>query len=222
MSLGLGGTGMDPRTGLAIGPQRDDVTDLAALDSIKELLAGLAVPAHEADADLEILLDGFLCQGQHLPRGRAIDGDRLLHEDVQSLLDGVGEMDPAKSRGRGEDDRVAWLQAVHGLAIGVETEEFLVLVNGQLFATAVLLVELVVARFELVTENVGHRDELDRAALGRKGIGRGSGATTPAANQGHLDQVALARMDERDSRLRDGRGGRNQAGGLQKFTTRGR
>src|SRR5208337_1624413 len=86
-------------------------------------------------------------------------------------------------------------------------------------ATAVLLVELVVARFELVIENVGHCDELDRAALGRKGIGRGSGATTPAANQGHLDQVALARMDERNSRLRDGRGGRNQAGGLQEFTT---
>src|SRR5271157_6499260 len=123
MSLGLGGTGMDPRTGLAIGPQRDDVTDLTALDAIKELLAGLAVPAHEADADLEILLDGSFCQGQHLPRGRAIDGDRLLHEDVQSLLDGMGKVDPAKCRRSGEDDHVAWLQAVHGLAIGVEAKE---------------------------------------------------------------------------------------------------
>ena len=207
--------------GLAIGPQRDDVADLAALDAVEQLLAGLAVPAHQADADLQVLLDRLLGQRQHLPRGRAVDGDRLLHEDVQALLDRVGEVDPAEGRRRGEDDDVAGLQAVHRLLVAVEADELLVFLDQQLVAAAELLVELVVAVLELGVEDVGHGDELDRAARGVQGVGGGAGAAAAAADQGDLDRVALAGVDEGHRGLREGRGGRDDAAGLEEVTTRG-
>ena len=53
-----------------------------SLIRLNSSLAGLAVAAHQADADLEVLLRRLLAQREHLPGGRAVDGDRLLHEDV--------------------------------------------------------------------------------------------------------------------------------------------
>ena len=59
---------------------------------------------------------------------------RLLHEDVQALLDRVGELDPAERRRRGEDDDVAGLQAIHRLLVGVEADELAVLRHVDLVA----------------------------------------------------------------------------------------
>ncbi len=91
----------------AIGTQHDHVADLAVLNAVEQLAAGQAVAAHQADAHLQVLLVGFLGQGEHLARGRAVDSDRLFHEDVDALLDGVLEVYPAKGRRRGKDRDVA-------------------------------------------------------------------------------------------------------------------
>ena len=122
MSFGLGPMAA-AAAAHAVGPQGDDVADLAVLDPLEQFLPAPAVADHQAHADLEILLLGLLGQLEHLPRGRAVHGDRLLHEDVQALLDGVGEMHPAERRRRGEDGHVAGLQAIHGLLVAVEAEE---------------------------------------------------------------------------------------------------
>src|SRR4051794_18588913 len=138
------------RARLAIGSQRDDIANLSPLDPVEKLLPRLAVPAHQPDANLEVFLDRLLAQGQHPARGGTVNGDGLLHEDMESLLDGVGEVDPAKRRWRGEDHNIARLQAIHGLTIRVEANEFLVVVNAELFATTKVLVERLVAGVELV------------------------------------------------------------------------
>src|SRR5262245_15870760 len=73
----------------AIAAERHEVANLTVLNPVKQLAAGLAVTAHQPDADFEVFLFGFLAEGQHLPRAGTIDGDRLLHEDVDALFDGV-------------------------------------------------------------------------------------------------------------------------------------
>ena len=73
--LRTGGTAEPTGPGLAVGPQHDDVADLAVLDPVEQLLAGLAVPAHQADADLQVLLLDSSPRVEHLPRGGAVDGD---------------------------------------------------------------------------------------------------------------------------------------------------
>ena len=56
----------------------------------------------------------------------AVGGHRLFHEDIQALLDRIGEVNPAESRRRGEDGHVARLQAIHRLLVGVEADELAV------------------------------------------------------------------------------------------------
>ena len=120
---------------LPICPQGDDIADLAVLDALRERLAGPAVADHQSHADLQVLLDRLVGQRQHLAGGRAIDGGRLLHEDVDALFDGVAKMRPAKRRRRAQDRHVARLKAIDGVAIGVEAEELPVLGgNGKLLA----------------------------------------------------------------------------------------
>ena len=76
------------------------------------------------------------CFGQleHSARGRPVRGQRLFHENVQPLLDRVGEMHPAKRQRRGEDRDVARLQAIHRLLVGVEADELALLGHVDLFA----------------------------------------------------------------------------------------
>ena len=174
--------------------------------------------AHQAHAHLEVLLRRLLGQREHLARGGAVDRDRLLHEDVQALLDGVGEVDPAEGRRRGEDRHVARLQAVHRLLVGVEADELAVL--GHVDLVGELLLQLRVAAVEAVLEDVGHGHQLDRAVLGRQGVGRRAGAAAAAADQGHLDRVVLGGVDGRNGDPRQGRGRGDLAGVLQKLATR--
>ena len=80
-AIGLGtGEGRTNRSGLAIGPQQDDVADRTVIDAVEQLAARLAVPAHEPDADLQVLFLGLFTQGEHLAGRRAIHRDRLFHE----------------------------------------------------------------------------------------------------------------------------------------------
>ena len=63
---------------------------------------------------LRFFFDRLLGQGQHLAGAGAVDRDRLLHEDVQALLDGVAEVDPAEGAAawRGSPRRPACRQSI--------------------------------------------------------------------------------------------------------------
>ena len=111
----------------AIGPHGDDLADLASLDPLLELLSAAAVADHQPYADLEVFLRRFGGQLQHLPRGGAVNAERLFNEDVDALLDRIAEVDPAEGRVGGEDRHVAGLQAVHRFAVRVEADELAVL-----------------------------------------------------------------------------------------------
>ena len=117
---------MPDRAAHAVGAQQDQVADLAVLDALVQFLPGFAVPNHQAHAHLEVLFVGLLGQREHLARGGPVHGHGLLHEHVQPLLDGVGEVHPAERRRRGKDGDVARLQAIHGLLVTVKAKELAV------------------------------------------------------------------------------------------------
>src|SRR5579884_928701 len=107
---------------LPIGAQQREFADLAITNAFVQFLPRMAVPAHEADADLEVLALGFLAQLEHPPCRWRINRDGLLHEDVEALLDGVAEVKPAKGRRRRQNDHVSRTQTVHGAFVGVEID----------------------------------------------------------------------------------------------------
>ena len=173
-------------------------------------------------------------QRQHLPGAGPVDGRGLLHEDVDALVDGVAEVDPAEGAGRGEEDDVARPEAVHGLLVGIEAEEPTVgrdvdlggvpaadrAIDRPAGGVPAGRRQRLVAHLEPVLEHVGHRHELDRAAPGGERIGGGPGAATAAADQRELDRVALSGMHGRQGHPRQGRRRDDAAGVLQKPTTR--
>ncbi len=58
--------------------------------------------------------------------GRAVDRDRLLHEDVQPLFDCVGVMHPAEPRWCRQNHNVSGAEAVHDLFVGIKADEAVV------------------------------------------------------------------------------------------------
>ena len=162
------------------------------------------MPAHETDADLQVLLDRFVGQLEHPARARAVHGGRFLHEDVDAALDGIREMDPAKGGRRGKDGDVARPQAVDRLLVGIEADEHAV--GGHLDLLGEFLVQMVMAALEFLRKDIGHGDQLDRPVLDRQGVFPGAGAAAAAADQGHLDGITLGGMHLRDCQSRQGRG----------------
>jgi len=214
------GAGLGPL--LPVGLQQHDVADGAPLELLQQLGAGDAVAAHQANADLQPRLDRLLAELEHAAAARAVHRDRLLHEDVDALLNGVGEVDPAKGRRRGQDDHVPLAQAVDGGLVGVEAEELARLgyVHQRVELVAEEVLEVPVGAGEAVLEDVGHGDELDRAALGVDGVDGGAGAAAAAADEGDTDGVVLRGVDVRDGHAGEGRDGRDAAGGVQEFAAR--
>ena len=82
---------------------------------------------HQPHTDLEVLGLGLLPQLEHALAGRPVSCERLLHKDIQTLLDRVSEMHPAKRRRRSENGDVARFQTVHRFLISVEADELAVL-----------------------------------------------------------------------------------------------
>ena len=185
-------------------------------DPLGQLLHRTAVPRHQPDADLEVFLTRLFGEFQHLAGRRAVRGQWLFHEDVEPLLDGVAEMQPAKSQRRGEDRNVARLQAVHRLLVGVEADELTLL--GHIDPIAERPLDVAIAAVEAILEYVGHGHQLDRAAVDRHGIASRATAAAAAADQGYLDRVVFGSMNVRDHRGCQGRGGGHAAGVLQKFS----
>ena len=196
--IGEGGRG---RAGHTVSAHHVDVADLAVADAAFQFLAGIAVPAHQADADLEVVPGRFLAERQHPPRAGAVDRDRLLHEDVQPFLDGVGELHPAEGRRGGEDHHVAFAERVHRSAIAVEADEATGF--GHLDLVAKLVLQAVEAIGQPGLKDVRHRGQAGRPARLQRVLG-GAGATAAAADQGDLNRVRLAGVNLRqgDSRVR--------------------
>ena len=202
----------------AIGAHGDDVADLAVLDALGEILAHPAVTAHQAHAHLEVLGIRLLGEVEHPPRRRSIDRHRLLHEHVQALLDGVGELDPAERRRRREDHDVPGLQGVHRLLVPIEPDELPVVRDVHL--VRVLALQALVGGLQAVLEHVGHRHELHGAAvLHAHGVVGGARPAPARAHQRDVDGVALGPMHVGDGDARQRGGGGDLAGRPEEVAT---
>src|SRR5208337_47394 len=74
-----------------------------------------------------------------------------------------------------------------------------------------------VAAVEPILEDIGHGDQLDRAALYRHSIAGCTAATATTANQGDLNRVVFGGMDMRDHRGCQGRSGGDAPSILQEI-----
>src|SRR5262249_47463722 len=83
-----------------------------------------------------------------------------------------------------------------------------ILRNIHLCLELLVLREISVAVGEFMGKNIGHGDELRRAARGRKGVFRGPRSPTAAAHQRQLNSIAFAGVKTGKNDLRKGaRGG---------------
>ena len=180
----------------------------------------MTVADHQTDTDLEVLRVGLPGQLDHAACRGAVDGDGFFHEDVEALLDGVGEVDPAEGRWGREDDDVTRVETVHGFLVAVEADELMLL--GDVELPGIAAAETLIGAGHAGFENVGQGNELDRAVLDRQGIRGGAGAAPAAADQGHLDRVAFPGVCQRHAGTDQGRAGGELARPTQKGTTRGR
>ncbi len=159
---------------------------------------------------------GFPARLEHAADARRVDGERLLHEHVAALLDGVLEMDRPEGGRRGEEDNAAGGQCIDRLPVGVQTEELAFRRHVDLLVE--LLGEVLEAAVEPMFEHIGHGHKLGWA-LGRQGIGGGPGAAAAAADQGHVDRIVLAGVAPRRQRAGQRRTGQTAAGALEKLTS---
>jgi hypothetical protein len=104
-----GGSGPDEPCGplLTVSPQGEDLADLSGADPFMQLPAGAAMAAHQTHTDFEVFLLRLFAELDDSASGRAVHGNRLFHEDMESLLDRVAEMDPAEGNGCGQDRHIA-------------------------------------------------------------------------------------------------------------------
>ncbi len=77
------------------------------------------------------------------------------------------------------------------LLVAIEPNELMFLRHVN--AVCMFLFEIAQAAFEMIFEDIGHSDELDRAR-GAEGLVGRAGATTTTPNQGDLKRVAACRM----------------------------
>ena len=153
------------------------------MDALGQFLERPAVTRHQSHADLQVLGGGVIRELEHAFAGWAIDRYRLLHEDIQAFLDGVGEMHPAEGRGRGENGNITRLQTIHRFLVGVEADELTIRRHVQLARE--LLLQIVQVFIEPLRKDVGHGHQLDRTTLDGQRIRRCAAAPSAAADQRH-------------------------------------
>src|SRR5579871_2016750 len=200
-----------------VAAHQHNVADLAVLHPLVELLQVSCVARYQADADLEVGGGGLIRELEHPPACRPVHCYRLLHEHVELLGDGVGEMDPAKRGWGGKNDHVSRLQRIHRVLVGIETDELPLL--GHVHLRAVVLHEIVAGLVEPVLEDVRHRNQLDWAACGGDGVDGGAAAASSAADQGYLDEVASAGMNAWKAEAWKKRRGGDASAGLEDLAT---
>ncbi len=132
----------------------------------------------------------------------------FLAEDVLAGIDGGFEEDGMEVAGGGDEHDID--VALEDLLVGVEAEEAVIVVDGDLIALDVF--DAVAAAFDFVFEEVGHGDELDVVA-GIQGVDGGAGATAATADEADLESAGSCSMD---------RSGQGQASSHDRHRLRGR
>src|ERR1051325_9541065 len=161
----------------AVAAQEEEVADFSVLDALVKLLHVPAMARHKANADFEVLLHGLFGEGKHAAGAWTVARERLFHENVEALFNGVLEVDPAEGERRGEDGDVVFAETVHGAFEGVEAEEFVV-AHFNVAADFAVAFEVGEGGVEFVFEDVSHGDEFGAAFLDGEGIfGRASAAS---------------------------------------------
>ena len=157
----LGGRGeRADGAGHAVATHQDDLTDLSIGDPLLQFLERLGMARHQSDANLQVLGCRFLGQLEQPLAHHSVGGERLFHEDVEPLLDGISEMHPPKRQRRGKDHHVPRLEAVHGVLIRVEADELTLGGNVDLPCEGTVIRKPLVRVLQAVLVSVGHGDEL--------------------------------------------------------------
>ena len=163
----------------------EDLANEAGLDLFQSFTIAVLVVTLQADGDVEILLLGFFDRSENLADTGSIDRDRLFHEDVFVLLDGVFDVGWAEAGRGGEDDHVA--ARIDGFLIGIKAAEFTradVDLFGTLFSD---ITEVVGSVIDRVFEVVGEGDD-DGVGVGFQSLSGGTGAAAAATDQSDLDR----------------------------------
>ena len=202
-----------------VAAHEHDVADFAVLHALVQFLEMPRVAGHEADANLQILRLRLIGEFKHPAAGGAVRRDRFFHEHIETLLDGVLEMHPAKRERRREDRNIAALHRIHRLLVTIEADELLVL--GHIDEIAELVLQFLVTSIEPVLEDVHHGGQRHGALLGGERIARRAGAAATAANEGDLDGVAFGAMDVRQGHARERGDGGEFAGAFDEIAACG-
>ena len=125
-----------------------------------------------------------------------IDGDRLLREDVLSRHDRGLKMHWPEVRRRAQQDDVH--AALQELLVRVKPHEAAVGGDSDLRPRLLVLFQMAQALLQPILEGVGHGDELD-AGIGGKCLSRRAGAAIAAADQPDPQEVAPARVNQRQA-----------------------
>ena len=206
-------------TGHSVSSQHVQFAQFPILDPLEQFATSFAVAAHQADADLQVLLDRLFVQGQHLASTGPVDSRGLFHENVQAAIDRVLEMDPAKRDGSRQDDDVTFLERIHGRLVGVEPDEFAFFGNVDQFFEFPF--QRIKASLQFFRENIGHGGQFDWAEFGRQSVFGSSSTTSAGSDQSDLDRIGFAGINVlRDHDSGERRCGGNSAGCFEKIAAR--
>ena len=111
---------------------------------------------------------------------------------MHALLDGIGEVDCAKGRWRGEDGDASGRQCVDRLPIGIEADEGAVIRN--IHPLRKLLGQRSLHGADPFRRHVGHRHELDPTSAGVEGVEDRAATATAAADERCLNLVTARDM----------------------------
>ena len=179
-----------------------DVADRTIVQPLVALPVRKVVAPAEARHQIQVPLAGHTCRLEHAAQTGAVDGHRLLGEDVLARFDRRPHVGGAEVRGGGEDHHVD--SAVDDLLVRVEARESTFF--RHLRPPAGVRDEVVVARPQPIAEGVAHGPE-HGALVGIQGLPRGAGASTSASDQSDLDGVVSTDPREGGGDHRDGTNG---------------
>src|SRR6185436_15621168 len=183
----------DPRrVAIPISAHRHDVADLAILKALDALnVAGVMMPL-QTDANFEILLLRFLRRREEAAHACAVNGHRLLGEDVLALANSFFELHWAESGRRREDHHIALRD---DFLVSIETHELAVVRYfnfGRMFPAQFLQ-----AALHPIFVDITDGDELDTFTRADRLIG-GAGAAAAATDESDFQRVA-GRSAERET-----------------------
>jgi hypothetical protein len=163
------------------------------LDLLEEGSLAVVVAPAETGADRELLLLAEFDRLHDRPHAGTVCGHRLFGEDVLARFDGVLEMDRTKTGGAAQQRDVA---RVDDLLVGVQADEFVIVIDFDLGRDGVDSRQVSQAAGEVLAEGITHRDQFD-VRVGRQRLASGSRTATAAADESDLQFVAASGVGSR-------------------------